>query len=94
MGDYVSDEQTKRTLAREHLDAIEAELARANMRLAAMKTKFERSFRNRPDPADPSRLGFELEQAAFQLERARLQALRDAAKEHYLRTFPSRAPRE
>ena len=90
MGDYVSDEQARRTLAREHLDAIEMELARATTRLEAMKTKFERSFRSRPDPADPQRLGFELEQAAFQIERARLQALRDAAKEHYLKTFPGK----
>lgn len=86
----MSDEQTRRTLARQHLDAIEAELVRATSRLEAMKVKFERSSRNRPDPADPQRLGFELEHAAFQLERTRLQALRDAAKEHYLKTFPGK----
>ena len=86
----MSDEQTRRTLARQHLDAIEAELARATSRLEAMKSKFERSSRNGHDPADPQRLGFELEQAAFQLERTRLKALRDAAKEHYLKTFPGK----
>ena len=90
----MSDEQTKRAaLAREHLDAIEAELARANTRLQAMTAKFERAFR-RSDPSDPTQIGFELEQAAFRLERARLQALHDAAKSHYLKTFPSKAPRE
>ncbi len=84
----MSDEQTKR-MAREHLDAIEAELARSNVRLQAMTAKFERSFRQ-ADPSDPKQIGFELEQAAFRLERARLQALHDAAKSHYLKTFPGK----
>lgn len=76
-----------RGVAKQHLDAIEAALAQVNVRLTATKQKFERAFAHRTDPSDPERIGFELEQAAFELERHRLNALRDAAKTHYLRTF-------
>lgn len=76
-----------RDVARQHLDAIEAALVQVNGRLASTKQKFERAFRDRPDPADPRRISFELEQAAFELERRRLRVLRDAAKAQYLRTF-------
>ena len=61
-----------RDVARQHLDAIEAALVQVNGRLASTKQKFERAFRDRPDPADPRRISFELEQAAFELERRRL----------------------
>lgn len=76
-----------RDVARQHLDAIEAALVQVNGRLASTKQKFERAFRDRPDPVDPRRISFELEQATFELERRRLSVLRDAAKAQYLRTF-------
>ncbi len=76
-----------RELAKQQLDAIEAALAQVNARLTATKRKFERAFHNRTDPADPERLSFELEQAAFELERRQLNVLRDVAKTHYLQMF-------
>jgi hypothetical protein len=83
------DQKATRDLAREHLEAIEAALAQVNTRLTSTKQKFERAFTNRSDPTDPARLGFDLEQAAFEMERRRLNVLRDAAKAHYLKTFKS-----
>jgi hypothetical protein len=77
----------ERKLAREHLEAIEAALAQVNLRLSSTKQKFERAFLKRTDPADPQQIGLELEQAAFEMERRRLNVMRDAAKAHYLRTF-------
>ena len=86
----MSDEQKAvRNLARQHLEAIEAALVQVNERLSSTKEKFARSFTSRSDPADPRRIGLELEQAAFEMERRRLNVLRDAAKAHYLRTFKS-----
>lgn len=76
-------------VAKQHLDAIEAALAQVNQRLTSTKQKFERAFGNRSDPSDPERIGFELEEAAFELERRRLNVLRDAAKTQYLQTFRS-----
>jgi hypothetical protein len=84
-----NDQKAARDLAREHLEAIETALTQVNGRLTSTKQKFERSFANRSDPTDPVRLGFELEQAAFELERRQLNVLRDAAKSHYLKTFKS-----
>lgn len=78
-----------RNMAKQHLDAIEAALAQVNLRLASTKQKFERAFGHRTDPSDPERIGFELEQAAFELERHHLSVLRDAAKSQYLQTFGS-----
>ena len=78
-----------RDLVKQHLDAIEAALAQVNVRLTSTKQRFERAFQHRSDPADPERIGFELEQAAFELERRRLSVLRDAAKTQYLQTFKS-----
>lgn len=86
----MADEQhSMRNIARQHLDAIEAAIAKVNARLSSTKAKFERSFRERSDASDPGRIGLELEQAAFELERDRLRALREAAKAQYLRTFKS-----
>jgi hypothetical protein len=82
-----NDQKVARNLAREHLEAIEIALAQVNTRLTSTKQKFERAFANRSDPADPAQLGFELEQAAFELERRQLSVMRDAAKAHYLKTF-------
>ncbi len=81
-----NDQKVARDLARQHLEAVEAALAQVNTRLTSMKQKFERAFAT-ADPADPTRLGLELEQAAFELERRQLNVLRDAAKAHYLKTF-------
>lgn len=78
--------------AKQHLDAVEAALAQVNLRLASTKQKVERAFGHRTDPSDPERIGFELEQAAFELERRHLSVLRDAAKTQYLRTFRSPEP--
>lgn len=78
-----------RDTAKQHLDAIEEALAAVNVRLTSTRQKFERAFRDSTDPTDPGRLSFELEQAAFELERRRLSVLRDAAKAHYLKTFKS-----
>jgi hypothetical protein len=86
----MSDEQSRRDMALEHLEAIEAALAQATTRLTQTKKKFERSFSGDKDASDPGRIGLELEQAAFELDRARLQALRDAAKAHYLKHFPGK----
>lgn len=83
-----NDQKVARDLARQHLEAIEVALAHVNTRLTSTKQKFERAFRS-ADPADPARLGFELEQAAFELERRHLNVMRDAAKDHYLKTFKS-----
>ncbi len=83
------DQNPARELARQHLEAIEAALTDVTQRLTSTKQKFERAFRKQSDPSDPGRLGLELEQAAFELERRRLHVLRDAAKAHYLRTFKS-----
>ncbi len=85
------DPNQARNLAKQHLDAIEAALAQVNVRLSSTKRKFERAFQHRTDPADPERLSFELEQAAFELERRQLTVLRDVAKTHYLQTFKSPA---
>jgi hypothetical protein len=86
----VTDDPSHHEMALQHLEAIEAALAQATTRLTQTKKKFERSFSADKDPSDPGRIALELEQAAFELDRARLQALRDAAKEHYLKSFPSR----
>ncbi|HTY68332.1 MAG TPA: hypothetical protein VMH36_16885 [Alphaproteobacteria bacterium] len=83
-----NDQNGGRDLARQHLEAIEAALAQVNTRLTSTKLKFERAFKA-ADPADPTRLGFELEQAAFELERRQLNVMRDAAKAQYLKTFKS-----
>ena len=83
----MADEQKTRDVAREHLKAIEAALAQVNVRLSSTKEKFQRAFVGRSDPTDPRRIGLELEQAAFELERNRLNVLRDAAKAQYLQTF-------
>ncbi|HEX9460957.1 MAG TPA: hypothetical protein VGB82_00035 [Alphaproteobacteria bacterium] len=86
----MSDDKVGRDIAREHLEAIEAALGQAMTRLSQTKVKFERSFREHSDPSDPGRIALELEQAGFELERVRLQALRDAAKAHYLKSFAPR----
>ncbi|MBV8536907.1 MAG: hypothetical protein JO128_15010 [Alphaproteobacteria bacterium] len=83
-----NDQKVARDLARQHLEAIEAALAQVNTRLTSTKQKFERAFKT-ADPADPTRLGFDLEQAAFEMERRKLNVMRDAAKAHYLKTFKS-----
>jgi hypothetical protein len=86
----VTDDQFRHDVALQNLEAIEVALAEATNRLTKTKKKFERSFSANKDPSDPARIGLELEQAAFELERAKLQALRDAAKTHYLKSFPPR----
>lgn len=83
------DQKAVRDLARQHLEAIEAALVEVNTRLSTTKEKFARAFTGRSDPTDPRRIGLELEQAAFEMERRRLNVLRDATKAHYLRTFKS-----
>lgn len=80
---------TVREIVRQHLDEIEAAIVKVNARLSSTKAKFERTVQDRSDLNDPGRIGFELEQAAFQLERDRLRALREVAKTQYLRTFKS-----
>jgi len=84
-----NDQKVERDLARQSLEAIEAALAQVNTRLTSTKQKFERAFTKQSDPTDPARIGLELEQAAFELERRRLNVMRDAAKAHYLKTFKS-----
>ena len=86
-----NNQKLARDLARQHLEAIEAALVQVNTRLTSTKQKFERAFRG-ADPADPARLGFELEQAAFEMERRQLNVMRDVAKAHYLKTFKSPEP--
>jgi len=83
-----NDQKVARDVARQHLEAIEAALAQVNTRLSSTKQKFERAFTG-SDPSDPGRIGLELEQAAFELERRQLNMLRDVAKAHYLKTFKS-----